>query len=184
MWITLSKVIPYLIAPVNLVLWLTILALIFLFFRWQRAAIGCLILVLAIVIFAASPITSWLYNKLDHAYLPVPIQMSPVADAIVVLAGDVSVPIRPRVESQIRGNRALHASRLYKAGKAPIIIISGGNVFPQKDVEPESYYVKEILVELGVPADSIIIEGESRNTRENAIETQKALDDFEYSLQF
>ena len=35
--------------------------------------------------------------------------------------------------------------------------------------------MKGILVELGVPTDSILIEGTSRNTHENAIETAKIL---------
>jgi uncharacterized SAM-binding protein YcdF (DUF218 family) len=64
---------------------------------------------------------------------------------------------------------------LYKAGKAPLIVVSGGNVFPQDNVRSESYYMKEILVELGVPGDSILLDEGSRNTHENAIETEKIL---------
>ena len=92
-----------------------------------------------IVILASSPITGWLYGKIDKAYLPTPIESSLIAQAIVVLAGDITVPIAPRVESQIRGNRILHASRLYKSKKAPLIIVSGGNVFKQKNEKVSNY---------------------------------------------
>ena len=174
-WITLSKLGFQLVTPSNIVFWSVVFSLILILFRYRRAAIFFLVVAVAVVIFASSPITGWLYGKINEAYLPVMIEDSPRAEAIVVLAGDVSVPIPPRVESQIRGNRLLHAARLYKAGKASLLIVSGGNVFPQDGVRSEAFYMKEILVELGVPSDSILMEEGSRNTHENAIETEKIL---------
>ena len=174
-WITLSKLGLQLIAPSNIVFWSVVFSLILILFRCRRTAIFFLVVAVAVVIFASSPITGWLYGKINEAYLPVFIEDSPRAEAIVVLAGDVSVPIPPRVESQIRGNRLLHAARLYKAGKASLLITSGGNVFQQNGVRSEAFYMKNILVELGVPRDSILVEGTSRNTYENAIETEKIL---------
>ena len=35
--------------------------------------------------------------------------------AIVILGGDVALPLAPRTNSEIQGNRVLHAYRLYKA---------------------------------------------------------------------
>ena len=109
------------------------------------------------------------------ATLPVPIAQSPIVGAIVVLGGDIGLPLTPRISSQIGGNRALHAFRLFTANKSKFIIISGGNVFPQRGVEPEAYYTSEILKEWGIPSEAILIEGRSRNTYENAIETKKLL---------
>ena len=48
-------------------------------------------------------------------------------------------------------------------------------MFQQNGVRSEAFYMKNILVELGIPRDSIVIEGTSRNTREIAIETEKIL---------
>ena len=174
-WITFSKIGFLFVKPSNIVLWFVVFGLIFLLFRYRRIAIVFLVMALGIIVFASSPITGWLYGKINQAYLPTAIQESPQAQAIVVLAGDVSPPIPPRIESQIRGNRLLHAARLYKAGKAPLVVVSGGNVFPQDNVRSEAYYMKGILVELGVPSDSILLEERSRNTHENAIETEKIL---------
>jgi uncharacterized SAM-binding protein YcdF (DUF218 family) len=56
------------------------------------------------------------------------------------------------------------------------VIVSGGNVFPQSRVESEAVYTRELLREWGVPADRIVIEGESRNTYENALETKRLLE--------
>ena len=174
-WITLSKFLPKLIAPGNLVLWSVVISLVSLFFRMRKTALSFLLFPLAIVVFASSPVVGNLYAKIDRAYLPVPIDQSPQADAIVLLAGDISPPIPPRVESQIRGNRALHTARLYRAGKAPLILVSGGNVFTQKGIKGEAHYTKEILIEWGIPESAIMIEAGSRNTYENALEAEKIL---------
>ena len=119
-WITFSKIGSLLVKPSNVVLWFIVFGLIFLLFRYRRTAIVFLVMALGIIVFASSPITGWLYGKINDAYLPTSIQESPQAQAIVVLAGDVSPPIHPRIESQIRGNRLLNAARLDKAGKAPL----------------------------------------------------------------
>lgn len=175
-WVTLSKLGPRLVAPENIVFWAIVLAFVFALFRYRKAGLICLGIGLVTICVASSPIIGWFNDKIEFAYPPIAIESSPSAQAIVLLSGDISVPSAPRVESQIRGNRALHVSRLYKAGKAPIIIITGGNVFPQKDVESEAYYTKEILIELGIPENAILVEGKSRNTHENALETLKILD--------
>ena len=107
--------------------------------------------------------------------MPVPIAQSPRAGAIVVLGGDIGLPLTPRISSQIGGNRALHAFRLFTANKSKLIIVSGGNVFSQQGVEPEAYYTSELLKEWGIPSEAVLFEGHSRNTYENAMETKKLL---------
>ncbi len=79
----------------------------------------------------------------------------PAADAIVLLGG----PDHDRV---------WRAARLYRAGKAPFVIVTGGLVWP--GAAPSNAAVMRIqLRALGVPDDAIIIENHSRNTRQNAL---------------
>ena len=174
-WVTLSKVLPQLVYPGNLVIWLLLLAFILLLFRRRLLVIFSLFSALAIIVIGSSPISHALYQNHQEKYSPVPVQDSPFAEAIVLLSGEVEVPLPPRAESQIGGNRLLHTFRLYKAQKAPIIIISGGNVFPQGDLASEASYIEDILVEWGIPRSAILFEGKSRNTYENAVETFKVL---------
>ena len=174
-WIVISKLVPILIDVHRVVLILVLASAIFLLLRFRKTALLILVFSILVVVIASSPITGYFYKKIERAYPPISTAATPKADAIVLLAGDVSIPIPPRVESQIRGNRVLHASRLYKAQKAPIIFVSGGNVFHQEGVEPEAYYTKDILIELGIPESAITYEGKSRNTRENALETWRIL---------
>ena len=174
-WVTCSKLLPQLIYPVNLVLWLILIAFFLLLFRRQLAAGVSLFCALLIVFIGSSPLAERLYQSHQAKFPPIPIQESPPADAIVLLSGEEAVPLPPRTESQIGGNRLLHTFRLYKAGKAPLIVISGGIAFSQGDLLPEAAYIAKILMEWGIPKESIVFEGKSRNTRENAREVSEIL---------
>jgi uncharacterized SAM-binding protein YcdF (DUF218 family) len=54
----------------------------------------------------------------------------PAADAIVVLGGGTEPAIPPRrsVEINSAGDRVFAAAQLYRDGKAPVLILSGGNI--------------------------------------------------------
>lgn len=92
----------------------------------------------------------------------------PNADAIVVLGGgiDCSRQILPYPDFNASADRVWHAARLWKLGKAPVVIASGSN---------EEHAAKPFLLDQGVPPRAILVEGESRNTRENARCTARLL---------
>ena len=70
-------------------------------------------------------------------------------------------------------DRVMQAALLWRAGKARTVIVSGGDLpWARSSVSPtEASLVAEILEAYGVPSDSIIVETNSRNTHENAINT-------------
>ena len=76
--------------------------------------------------------------------------MVPQSDAVVLLGG-------VGLDLDCSANRFMHALRIYRAGKAPALLVSGGNADP--------------LFKLGVPRSDIVLEPNSRNTRENAVNT-------------
>ena len=95
-FISLSKILPLLIFPFNLALWLLIVALILLWFRRTTWAGGCLAIAIAILSVGGNPSLSYaLYANLERSYPPHPIAEHPNTDAIVVLAGGLGLP-RPR----------------------------------------------------------------------------------------
>ena len=56
----------------------------------------------------------------------------------------------------------------FKAGKAPFIIVSGGNVHPNQTPFNEALEMKRALVnDFGVPADAVIIDPHARHTTTN-----------------
>ena len=174
-WITLSKILPQLIYPFSLALLLLLLGIGFVLFgrRWKGLLVVFISFVVLVV--AGSPVSKKLYANHERSFPITPVGSSPQGDAIVVLGGDVAIPNSPRVTSQLNGNRLIHAYRLYRAGKAPVILISGGNVFPQEGLDPEAFYSRRLLEEFGVPSDAILLESDSRNTHENAVRTRKIL---------
>ena len=105
---------------------------------------------------------------LEKEYKIANASQSPTADAIVVLGGGVYAKTNSMeyAELQMGGDRVLHAARLYKAGKAPLVIVSGCT---------EERAGRLILLELGVPEEAIIAENTSRNTEENAKLTEEML---------
>jgi uncharacterized SAM-binding protein YcdF (DUF218 family) len=75
------------------------------------------------------------------------------ADAIVAISGDT-------------GARADSAIALWKQGYAPLLIFSGGSKDPESVASAE--LMKRTAVAAGVPANAILVEGESATTEENA----------------
>lgn len=69
------------------------------------------------------------------------------------------------------------AAELWHSGLAPLIVMSGGlgNFTEGVFHEPEADLFAKRAIELGVPAESILIENKSTNTGENVMFTQELL---------
>jgi uncharacterized SAM-binding protein YcdF (DUF218 family) len=102
----------------------------------------------------------------------------PEAEAIILLGGSTRVPTPPRntVEITEAGDRVLYAAHLYKEGKAPLIIATGGRITWLDNAPPEADSMKNLLIEIGVPESAIIEETQALNTYENALYTKKILE--------
>lgn len=143
---------------------------------WWRGRLGALIVGVGIAVLwiASMPLVAdGLQWTLESRYPPSPVQDVQRADAIVTLGGSVSPPRPPRVYPDLNGaaDRVWHAARLFHANKASVIIASGGTM-PWKDQAfREAPAMKQVLVSLGVPEDSIVVESRSANTYENATHT-------------
>ena len=138
---------------------------------WSRYTLAAGFFVLAV--FSMPAVANRLLASLETAYLPIPIEQIQTADYIAVLGGSVEPPISPRilVELGASADRVFHAWRLFQAGKAPVIVVSGGRSYDDTGALSEAYYMKEVLLELGVPDESVVLESLSQNTLENAVNT-------------
>ena len=173
----LSKLIPLFIYPLGLALVLSILAMgiLGLSTRFARFVLFVAVTVLWV---ASTPIfADYLGLTLESRFPPVAIEATPTADAIVVLGGAVGGPEPPRITLDLTdaADRVLHAARLYRAGKAPVIVISGGAIPWLGSDIPEAGSIQSLLEEWGVPGASILTESASRNTYENAVFTRQLL---------
>ncbi len=172
----LSKLLPVFVYPLGAAIVLALVALILSianFRRVSRVLLGATVLGLWI---ASTPAFSdWLALRLEMQHPPrLSVDFAPV-DAIVLLGGIISQPLPPRVSADLGepADRLLLALRLYRIGKAPHIVITGGNLPWQTAVKPESELLADLLVELGVPRSALTLDRESRNTYENAQNTAR-----------
>ncbi|UZR95112.1 YdcF family protein [Chondrinema litorale] len=95
----------------------------------------------------------------------------------IVLGGvtDVHKLPRDRVFTKQGADRILHAAKLYDLGIIENILVSGGSFLEDEDAISEALQMKKILVQCGIPDSAIFVEGNSLNTRENAIESAEIL---------
>lgn len=73
-------------------------------------------------------------------------------------------------------DRVTHTVQLYKDGLIGKILISGGSGRLRGEPEPEANKYRKVMLLMGVPDADIIIENETRNTHESALEVKKMLD--------
>ena len=71
-------------------------------------------------------------------------------------------------------DRVWYAARLFHAGKAPLVILSGGGNL-ERQAFSEARAMAVSIQDLGVPTQAFVLEETSRNTRENAAFTAAML---------
>ncbi|WP_373546077.1 YdcF family protein [Chamaesiphon sp.] len=175
MFLFLSKLIPLFFYPMGAAYLLLTVALILWWInsKWTPAAIGAAL----IILFLSG--NTWISHRLAQSleWQNIPKAELPIADAIVILGGGIRAGAYPRpdVDFTDAGDRVWHGGNLYRAGKAPKIIVSGGRITWQGGGNPESDDLTKILVNMGVPQLDIIPEPNSYNTHDNAVNVQKIL---------
>lgn len=168
----LAKLLPLIVYPVGLTLLAGVAALGFSFLGFQRTSRAVLAIGIAVLWLASTPLfADWLYGRLEAEHPPVAIESLPHADVAIVLGGSMGRALPPRLAPDAGGavDRVLHAARLFRAGKVEAVLVSGGNLPWLAADEPEAALIADLLVELGVPRQAIVLESESRTTRENAV---------------
>ncbi|MGV8026211.1 MAG: YdcF family protein [Anaerolineaceae bacterium] len=125
---------------------------------------------------STAPVATTLARSLEWQYT-YPEEV-PQADAIIVLGGGTEPAVSPRkyVEINSAGDRVFAAAQLYRDGKAPILILSGGNInWLNNGSSTPADQMAEILTFLDVPSSAMILENTSKNTYENALNTKEII---------
>lgn len=174
----LSKLLPIFVYPLGLSCLLMALGLVWIWKHPGRAT-WAIALSLFILFSSSNPVISnKLVSTLEWRYFP--LDPMPTADAIVVLGGataPASAP-RPWVEVLEAGDRILYGARLYTQKRAPKLILSGGRVSWRGDSgTSEADDMKQFAVAMNVPESAILLEGDSLNTRQNAVNVKKILEE-------
>jgi uncharacterized SAM-binding protein YcdF (DUF218 family) len=175
----LSKILTQLAYPLSVGLVLIAVAAILLARSRTRAARRLLAAGVALVWLPAMPVCGHqMVSPLELRFPPVQPADAPPADAIVLLGGAIAPPHPPLhwMDLNDSADRIVHAARLYRAGKAPWIVVSGGGGPYTGGPQTPADAMAELLVEWGIPRDALVLERESRTTYENAVNSKVLLD--------
>ncbi|MEM8603904.1 MAG: YdcF family protein, partial [Cyanobacteria bacterium P01_H01_bin.121] len=186
MFIFLSKFLPLWIYPLGLACLLLLISVLVLLsqpkLEWRTIIVVMLLSLSLSALFLGG--NGWfakqLTRSLEQQYVDYTSPTTlPTADAIVVLGGATRSPLPPRSFPEVNeaGDRLLQALQLYKLGKAPVIILSGGRIqwggSSQTDgleAGSEALDMADLLTEMGIPDQALILEPQALNTYQNAIE--------------
>lgn len=173
-----DKLLPVFAYPLGAAVALGLLSLALSWTRFRNLGRALLAVVLVVLWIASTPFfANWLGWRLESQFPVRAVDELPERDAILLLGGSLAPPTAPGARPTLgeAGDRILEAVRLYRAGKAQRIIVTGGNL-PWSSADPtEADAVAGILEEFGVPRGDLVIEGASRNTRENAVNSADIL---------
>ena len=164
------KFVPLLLYPAGMTFLLSLASLVALARKRKGRALFLVVLALTVFTVSALPVTSHLLTRSLERQYP-PRAEYPKAAAIVLLGGGEVPPEPPRIhpETNMNGDRILHAARLYRQGAAPYVLPTGGKFRNLKHYRGTAAEVNAaLLVELfGVPPQAILLEGKSRTTSDH-----------------
>ncbi|MGA1284923.1 MAG: YdcF family protein [Prochlorothrix sp.] len=199
MFFFLSKFLPLFCYPLGLACGLVGAAIVVLG-RRPRWARGLLATALGVLWLSSTP---WavraVVGSLEQPFRSASaLETLPPAGAIVILGGATAGALPPRSYPEMgeAGDRVVHGARLYQAGKAPWIVLSGGRVQwqaqgqaggsggagaigaqPATAIASEAEDMATLLQAWGIPDRALLLETQSLNTRQNALNTAQILKD-------
>jgi uncharacterized SAM-binding protein YcdF (DUF218 family) len=157
--------------PPMLTLLLCVLAVALALLRWRRLATLVAVAGIAWSAVWSVPQTSeWLRRSLEDRHPVLAESTAPRADAIVVLGGGghLGWAKRPGTRAEdLPYSRLAAGARLWFAGRAPVVILSGGGEGGRSEARSMAWAIRT----LGVPSQALLLEQRSTDTLGNAVHT-------------
>ncbi|MCK4662209.1 MAG: YdcF family protein [Bacteroidales bacterium] len=175
MFFILSKILMFLITPI---VWIITLLFFSLFSKNRKKKKRYLLISLLLLLFFSNSfildefmrlweVKATKYNNLKSSY-----------DYGIVLGGITEEYDfkNDRLTFMRSSDRLWQALELYEQKRIKKIIITGGSGSILQPKLKESIFIKQFLLKLNIPEEDIIIETDSRNTRENAVNIARILE--------
>lgn len=163
-----TKLLSLLLYPLSQALLLGVVALLLVWFHCRRAALAVLGIAIGWLYLASTGLVAdGLMATLERDQRPKALSVMPKADMIVVLGGSTRGDTHWSSLGDLneQADRLVHATELFKAGKAPRLLVSGG---APRGARSEAELMEQLLGVMGVPRRAVLRESESRDTRDNA----------------
>jgi uncharacterized SAM-binding protein YcdF (DUF218 family) len=176
MFFVLSKTLSYLLKPLVIICACLVLSLVLKNARWKKRL---LVISTVMLLFFSN---EFIMNEVMRAW---EVRVTPFNEIhrkyefAVLLCGAAKSEVGPRdrVYIALAADRINHTLQLYKLGFVRKIMISGGSGRLIDTGDREAEQLSSLLQLMGVPAADIIIENNSRNTHESAVEVRRILQD-------
>ncbi len=175
MFFFLSKTLSYLLKPIVIIIGCLVLSWVLKSARWKkRLFLGGMVMLLFFS-------NEFIANEFMLAW---EVKVTPFKDVQktyeygILLCGAAKSEVGPndRVYIGSAADRINHSLQLYKMGYIKKILISGGSGRLIDIGEKEASQLSSLLQLMGVPQDVILVENDSRNTHESAMEVKKILE--------
>ena len=174
MFFFLSKTLNYFVQPLVIITALFLASALLRAGKWKRRTFItglCLLLFFSNDFIANEAMRAW-----EPAATPYESMVNTYDWGIVLTGVTISDrEPRDRVYFSKGAERVTHAVQLYKLGKIRRILVTGGSGRLLDIGEREAEDFKAAMIMMGVPAHDIIVESNSRNTRESALEVARIL---------
>ena len=179
----LSKVLDFLLSPLS---WIVILLLISIITKNKKRSRKCLYWAIGALLFFSNPFA---LNLVMHAW---EVQSVPIDsihkqyDAVIMMGGAIRY-VNGQLQRPVFGSgadRYVQSMELFYRNKAKHIIISSGSgSLVYTDVK-EADLLRDQMIRIGIPADKLIAENQSRNTYENAKNTAEIIQKSDFKPPF
>ena len=177
----LGKLFLLLLKPLT---WIIVLFLISIVSKNPKRKKRYLVTAFLLLIFFSNP---FFFRLVAEAYekKPVTLTTNDRYQAGIVLGGFVSYNVKTgEAYFNPASDRFIETALLYKKGNIGKIIVAAGNGYVVKHNFQEASFIKDRLVEMGIPAENIVMDGLSRNTYENAVNSKRICDSLHLSGPF
>lgn len=160
----LSKILPLFVLPIGITL---------LLIGWglARRRRWPLFTALAVLWLSSTPLVAGaLARTIEGGATRLPISGVPTADAIVVLStGRVTAPGPEAVSEWSDADRFFGGVELFRGGRAPLLVFTGGWAPWEPDAPPEGDVLAQYAASMGIAGEQIVTTGKVFNTAEEAV---------------
>lgn len=179
MFFILSKTIDFLAMPVTIIAFLLLGGLLIRNVKWKKRLLWSAFI--CFMFFTNDFISNEVMRVWEVKATPFT-EVKPHALGIV-LTGTTIPLLTPndRVYFSRGADRVTHTVQLYKLGLIKKILVSGGSGMLIGEDEPEANKYRKAMVMMGVNAEDIMLENETRNTYESAVQVKPMLDSLNYN---
>ena len=177
----IKKWLSLIIFPLSQSILMFALSLVLFWLSCRRLAITTALLALAWLWLSSTAVfADWLLIDLEKNFESPVFASIPKADAIVLLGGATSGLTHGGDMGNMNesADRIITTLKLFKLGKAPLMIVTGGAT---NGGVSEASLMRDILELMGIPLEAIILEEKAVDTKQNAEFTAKILHDQQVS---